>query len=205
MKRFGWMAAAAVLAMAAGPVLVRGAEAVVGQPAPEIDLTNPATEKRLKLSDHRGSYVVLEWFNPQCPFVKKHYLSGNMQALQREYMGKGVVWWTVNSSAPGREGHTTPDQSNAILKEWNASPSIVLLDEDGAVGKRYGAKTTPHLFIINPDGVLIYAGAIDSKRSPDPADIDGAVNYVRQTLDQAMSGRPIDVAQTDSYGCSVKY
>ena len=204
MRQQGWMAAAAMLAVTAGGAAVWSAEAVVGEPAPEIVMNDITGEPRT-LSTHRGSYVVLEWFNPQRPFAEYHYLSGNMQQLQGDYTGKDVIWWTINSSAPSREGHLTSEQASGVLKEWDAAPTAMLLDEDGAVGKRYGAKTTPHLFIINPDGVLIYAGAIDSKRSPDPADIDGAVNYVRQTLDQAMSGRPIEVAQTDSYGCSVKY
>ncbi len=203
MKRLGWMAAAVMLA-AAGFSAWGWSAAPVGQAAPDFTLTD-ITGTAHKLSDHRGSYVVLEWFNPGCPFVRKHYFSDNMQKLQRAYTGKGVVWWTINSSAAGREGHQTPEEAAATMKEWNGSPTAVFLDADGTVGRQFGAKATPHMFVINPDGVLIYAGAIDNRRSPDQADIEGAVNYVQQTLDEAMAGRPIAVAQTDAYGCSVKY
>ena len=186
-----------------GPVAAAwGAE--VGQPAPEFTLTDSTGTSR-SLGDFKGKFIVLEWFNNECPFVRKHYESGNMQRLQAAYTAKGVVWLTVASSAPGKQGYMTPEQAQAVIRARNAHQTALLLDPDGTVGQRYGAKTTPHLFIINPEGVLIYAGAIDDIASVDQADIDRAENYVRRALDEALAGRPVSVAQTRSYGCSVKY
>ena len=178
--------------------------AEVGQPAPAFSLTDSTGTAR-SLADFHGAFVVLEWFNKDCPFVRKHYDSGNMQRLQEAYTAKGVVWLTVVSSAPGKQGYVTPEQANAVIRERGAHQTALLLDPDGAVGRRYGAKTTPHLFIINPEGVLIYAGAIDSIPSTDQADLGGAENYVRQALDEAMTGHPVSIPETPSYGCSVKY
>jgi peroxiredoxin len=180
------------------------AAAVVGESAPPISASDVNGVNRT-LDEFSGKFVVLEWFNPECPFVKKHYESGNMQQLQKAWASKGVAWVTVASSAPGKEGHLTAAQAKDQLARWKAAPTAFILDEDGAIGRRYGAKTTPHIFIINPKGTVIYAGAIDDKPSADPADIDGAVNYVDETLVKAMAGEPAAVSSTKPYGCSVKY
>jgi peroxiredoxin len=199
-----WMiAAGAAAALVAGGASVQ-AEAKVGKPAPAFSATD--TEDRTRsLDEFKGQFVVLEWFNDECPFVRKHYDSSNMQRLQTEWTERGVVWLTVASSAPGKQGYRTPEQARAIVMKREAAPTALLLDPDGTVGKRYGAKTTPHLFIINPEGRVIYAGAIDDRPSPDPADLQGATNYVNQALQEATAGQPVSVAETQSYGCSVKY
>ena len=176
----------------------------VGQPAPDFTLTD-SNGKEHKLSDFKGKFVVLEWLNHGCPFVVKHYSAGNMQKLQKEFTGKDVVWLSIVSSAPGKQGHMSAEETNAAITEKGAAPTAVLLDESGAVGKLYDAKRTPEMFVVNPEGVLIYAGAIDDKKSPDSADIEGAVNYVKQALDEALAGKPVSIPQTDAYGCSVKY
>ena len=187
-----------------GPATAWAAEAVVGQQAPDFTVTDTNGQARSP-AQVRGQFLVLEWHNHECPFVRKHYGSGNMQRLQQEATGKGVVWWIVNSSAPGKQGYVGAEEANALTRSRQAVPSAVLLDAGGTVGRRYGAKTTPHLFVIDPSGILIYAGAIDGTPSTDPADIPGAVNYVRQALNEAMAGQPVSVPQTTSYGCSVKY
>jgi peroxiredoxin len=175
-----------------------------GEAAPDFTLPN-SKGSQVKLADQKGKYVVLEWFNDGCPYVKKHYGSGNMQKLQEKYTGKGVEWFTILSSAPGKQGHQTPQKINEIMVEWKGKPSQVLLDPMGKVGRLYGAKTTPHMFIINPEGNIIYQGAIDSISSTDPADIPQAQNYVALALDSAMAGKPVATASTTPYGCSVKY
>ncbi len=157
------------------------------------------------LSQYKGKYVVLEWHNRECPYTRKHYESGNMERLQNEWTAKGVVWFTVISSAPGTQGYMTAEQENAYVKQMNAAPTAVLLDPNGQVGHLYGAKTTPHMFIINPQGVLIYDGAIDNRPTPNPADIATSTNYVSQALEEAMAGKPISVPVSRPYGCSVKY
>lgn len=175
-----------------------------GNPAPDFTLTD-SQGKEHKLSDFKGKYVVLEWANPECPFVRKHYDSGNMQKLQKEYTGKGVVWLMIASSAEGKQGHFTAEKWNETLKQENASPTAVLLDADGQVGKLYGAKTSPHMFVINPEGNVVYAGAIDSIKSANKADIEKATNYVSAALDAAMAGKPVETASASPYGCSIKY
>lgn len=175
-----------------------------GKPAPEFTLTD-STGKSHKLSDFKGKFVVLEWLNHGCPFVVKHYGSGNMQKLQKEYTGKDVVWLSIVSSAPGKQGHMTPAETNKAKEESGSAATAVLIDEDGTVGRLYDAKTTPHMFVINPEGTLIYMGAIDSVKSPDPADIAGAKNYVKQALDEALAGKPVSEPVTTAYGCGVKY
>lgn len=180
------------------------AELKNGKPAPNFTLSDSNGQKQ-SLADQKGKYVVLEWVNHGCPYVQKHYNTGNMQALQKDMTAKGVVWFSVASSAPKKEGHLTPEQWNKETEEKGAAPTAILLDVDGKVGKLYGAKTTPHMFVINPDGVLIYQGAIDDKRTADRADVAGAKNYVRAALEEAMAGKPVTVASTQSYGCSVKY
>ena len=176
----------------------------IGQPAPEFTLTDSNGTSH-NLSDFKGKFVVLEWLNHGCPFVQKHYDGGNMQGLQKEYTGKDVVWLSIVSSAPGKQGHMSPEETNKAKEEKGAAPTAVLLDEDGTVGKLYDAKVTPELFVINPEGTLIYAGAIDDKKSVDAADIEGATNYVKQALDEALAGNPVSTPQTEAYGCSVKY
>ena len=176
----------------------------IGAPAPDFTATD-LQGKTQHLSDFKGKYVVLEWHNQGCPFVKKHYDSGNMQKLQKDLTAQGVVWLTVISSAPGKQGFVTPQEETKYLTEKQAAPSDVLLDPDGALGHLYGAKTTPHMFVIDERGVLVYAGAIDDKPSTDSADINGATNYVRAAYQEAKSGKPVSVTATAPYGCSVKY
>lgn len=176
----------------------------IGDPAPDFILTD-INGKSESLSAYKGKYVVLEWTNYQCPFVKKHYKSGNMQALQKEFTAKGVEWLSICSSAKGKEGNLPAAQWKKESAEKKSGASAILLDESGTVGKLYGAKSTPHMFIVNPSGVLIYQGAIDNKPSTDPADNKTATNYVRQALQEAMAGKTVSVPQTESYGCSVKY
>jgi peroxiredoxin len=176
----------------------------IGQPAPEFTLTDSNGQSH-NLSDFKGKFVVLEWLNHGCPFVQKHYDGGNMQGLQKEYTGKDVVWLSIASSAPGKQGNMSPEETNKTKEEKDAAPTAVLIDADGTVGKLYDAKVTPELFVINPEGTLIYAGAIDDKKSVDAADVAGATNYVKQALDEAMAGNPVSTPQTEAYGCGVKY
>jgi peroxiredoxin len=208
MTRIALIAAvAALVAAAAGADTSTGdpkAAATLDQKAPDFSLTG-IDGKTYRLSDFKGKYVVLEWNNLDCPFVKKHYGSGAMQALQKQYVEKGVIWLTICSSAAGKQGYYEPDQLKTMTAERKLSSTAYLRDADGAVGHAYGARTTPHMFVINPEGVLIYAGAIDDKPSTDPDDIKGAMNYVRASLDEAMTGESIAVKSTASYGCSVKY
>ncbi len=158
-----------------------------------------------KLSDFKDKTVVLEWFNNGCPYVEKHYGSGNMQSLQKTYTEKGVVWLTVASSKKGTEGHLDKAGAVAIAKERKSVQTAILLDEDGKVGKLYGAQTTPHMFVINPKGVLVYQGAIDSNSSSKKSTIKEATNYVVAALDSVAAGKPVTTASTQPYGCSVKY
>jgi peroxiredoxin len=176
----------------------------VGDPAPDFTATD-TNGKVHKLSEYRGKFVVLEWTNRDCPYTQKQYNSGNMQRLQREWTGKGVIWLTIISSAPGKQGYLTSPEENAHLKDVNAAPTAVLLDPTGAVGQLYDAKTTPHMFIINSQGTLIYNGAIDDRPTTDLADVNGAKNYVSVSLQEAMSGKPVSNPTTRPYGCSVKY
>ena len=179
-------------------------EAKVGSAAPEFSLKD-VNGKTHSLADYKGKFVVLEWFNEGCPFVKKHYTSGNMQKLQKEYTGKDVVWLSINSSAEGKEGHMTPESAEKTITDWKMDSTKVLLDSDGKVGRMYGAKTTPHMFVIDKSGKLVYQGAIDSKPTANVADLATAENYVRVALDSSMAGKPVATATTKPYGCSVKY
>jgi peroxiredoxin len=176
----------------------------VGQEAPDFTLQD-AAGKTVKLSDYRGRHVVLEWTNPGCPYVRKHYDSGNMPATQKEATGKGVVWLSINSTEKGSYEYMAPARLVAWQQERQSQPTAVLVDEDGVAGKAYGARTTPHLYIVDPRGRLIYAGGIDSIPSSDPGDIKKAVNYVRQGLGEALAGKPLSAPVTRPYGCSVKY
>src|SRR6266436_1458258 len=176
----------------------------VGSAAP--DFSSPdANGKTQSLSQYKGKYVVLEWFNPECPFVKKHYGSDNMQKLQSEYTGKGVVWLTIDSNAPGTEGNITPEEAQKITASWKTYQTALLLDPEGKAGRSYGAKNTPNMVIINPEGKIAYEGAIDSKATPNPADIPTSTNYVKAALDQSLAGKSVSTPQTKPYGCSVKY
>ena len=175
-----------------------------GQEAPEFTLTDSKGTSH-KLSDFRGKLVVLEWLNHECPFVKKHYSGGDMQKLQKEYTAKGVVWLSIISSAPGKQGHRTGPQAEADTADKKAAPTAVLLDPSGEVGKKYDAKTTPEMFVLDKEGKVLYAGAIDSIKSTDSADVAKAENHVRAALDAALAGKPVPTPQTKPYGCSVKY
>jgi peroxiredoxin len=176
----------------------------IGQSAPEFTLTDSNGQSH-NLSDFKGKFVVLEWLNHGCPFVQKHYDGGNMQGLQKEYTGKDVVWLSIASSAPGKQGHMSPEETNKAKEEKGSAATAILIDEDGTVGKLYDAKVTPELYVINPEGTLVYMGAIDDKKSVDAADVAGAKNYVKQALDEALAGNPVSEPATEAYGCSVKY
>jgi hypothetical protein len=176
----------------------------VGDHAPLFAM-NDTLGRLQKLADNRGRWVVLEWHNQGCPYVRKHYDSGNMQRLQRNWTARGVGWLTIISSGPGLQGHVTAAEANAYTAQRKAAPTATILDPSGDLGHRYDAMTTPHMFVINPRGVLIYNGAIDDKPSTEQADIVGAVNYVSNALAEAMAGKPVTVATSRPYGCSVKY
>jgi peroxiredoxin len=188
--------AATALAHAAGPL--------VGQPAPDFTLPDAKGDSHA-LSDYKGKIVVLEWFNDGCPFVKKHYGSGSMQRLQEQARKDGVVWLTIVSSAPGKQGYLEPEQAAAEKEKLGMRSKALLLDPEGKVGRMYEARTTPDMFVINADGVLVYKGAIDDQPTPDPASLKGAKNYVTAALAAVKAGQPVTPAETKSYGCSVKY
>jgi hypothetical protein len=175
-----------------------------GDSAPNFTLTDLSGQKH-SLSDYKGKFVVLEWNNPGCPFVHKHYDSGNMSKLQDAARAKGVVWLTINSSATGQQGDQSTAQIQQFLKSDHANPTAYLRDKDGAVGHLYDAKTTPDMYIINPSGKLVYQGAIDSKPTPDPEDIPKATNYVKVALDESIAGKSVTPATTKPYGCHVEY
>src|SRR5437868_5423948 len=189
------LAATAVLAVDVPPV---------GSSAPDFSLTD-AKGGTHSLLQYKGKYVVLEWFNPECPFVKKHYGSDNMQKLQEEYTGKGIVWLTIDSNAPGTEGNLSPEQAEKITTGWKTRQTALLLDPEGKAGRAYGAKNTPNMVVINPEGKIVYEGAIDSKATPNPADIPNSTNYVKVALDESLEGKPVTTSTTKPYGCSVKY
>ena len=188
----------------AAPVSAAQAAVTPGQVAPEFSLVDIGGKVQ-KLSDYRGKYVVLEWFNSECPFVQKHYESGNMQALQARYTQKGVVWLGINSTSPRHSNYRDPARSQAILKDWKSAPTAFVLDPDGRVGKQYGARTTPHMYVIDPNGTLVYAGGIDDKPSTSQRDIATAKNLVAAALDESLSGKPVGTPSAMPYGCSVKY
>lgn len=176
----------------------------VGQPAPEFTGTDSAGNAH-KLSDFKGKIVVLEWTNPGCPFVVKHYDSGNMQKLQGEATAKDVVWLSINSSAEGKEGNQSADAANTYMKDKGSKATARILDPTGEIGKLYDSKTTPHMFVIDKEGTLVYDGAIDSDDSFKPETIAGATNYVSAALEAVEAGRPVETSKTKPYGCSVKY
>ena len=190
-------------ALAAGMTQAQAATATVGQAAPDFTALD-ALGKTRKLSDFKGKHVVLEWTNPGCPFVVKHY-GGNMQALQKEFTAKGVVWLSINSTAQDAADYLPPSKLMAWKAEKNGSATAVLMDESGKIGQLYSAKTTPHMYIVSPQGVLVYAGAIDSVPSAKTDDIKLATNYIRQGLNEAMNGKAISTPTTRAYGCFIKY
>jgi peroxiredoxin len=181
-----------------------GAALQIGEPAPEFTGIDTRDNSHA-LSDFRGKPVILEWTNHDCPYVRKHYNSGNMQQQQQAATDQGAVWLSIISSAPGKQGHVTPAQADALTVQRNAAPSAVILDEKGDIGRLYGAKTTPHMYIIDADGKLAYMGGIDSIGSSNPADIEKAIQYVPAALTQVMNGEPVASSVTRPYGCSVKY
>ena len=190
--------------MIAGSFTAAFAAPEAGKPALDFTLKDTAG-KEVKLSDYKGKFVVLEWVNFGCPFVKKHYDSHNMQKLQKEFTDKGVVWLSICSSAPGKQGNMCPADAAAAAKALGFSATEYLIDEDGKVGNLYGARTTPEMFVVDPKGDVVYMGAIDDRPSPDPASLEGATNYVKTALTEAMAGKPVTTPVTKSYGCSVKY
>lgn len=174
-----------------------------GQPAPDFTLSDLAG-KTVKLSDLKGRTVVLEWVNPDCPYVQKHYNSANMPGLQKEFAGK-VTWLTINSTREGHSEFKSPQQMQSWMQAKGGAPAATLLDRDSKVGRLYGAVTTPHMYIIDPKGTLVYVGAIDDKRSTRLEDVKTAKNYVRAALGETMAGKAVSTASTTPYGCTVKY
>ncbi len=202
MKNFLLQSVAAFAFAALAPAVC--AAPSVGMDAPDFSVS-AADGKTETLGQHKGKYVVLEWTSPTCPFVLRQYATGNMQKLQAEETAKGVVWLTIDSSAEGKEGYVTAEQATAWIKDKKLACSAFLLDAEGTVGHLYGARATPHLFVIGPDGKLLYSGAIDSIASANPDDLARATNYVRAALEEAMAGKAVTTATTRPYGCSVKY
>lgn len=192
------------LALATGCMAALAGGAAVGQPAPAFSATD-ASGRSVTLADLKGRHVVLEWVNPGCPYVRKHYDTKNMQATQQGAVAKGVVWLAVNSTTSEHGDYLSPQQMSAWMKQQGAAASATLMDEDGKIGRAYGARTTPHLYVIDPAGKLVYAGAIDSKPTSNKADVAGATNHVNQALAESLAGKVVSTASTRAYGCSVKY
>ena len=186
------------------PVTSHAEPAMVGNPAPDFTVQD-SSGKNVSLHEFKGKTVVLEWFNQNCPFVKKFYSKGDMQRFQSTATNQGVVWLTVNSSAEGKSGYLDPKSGTAVRSEMGMNSTALLLDSDGKVGKMYGARTTPHTFVVDPNGTLAYAGAIDNTPSTIADDVPKATNYVMGAIDAIKAGKVIDPASTDPYGCSVKY
>ncbi len=196
----------ALMALALGLLLATSAfaAATVGQMAPDFTVTDMDGNTH-KLSDFKGKFVVLEWLNYGCPFVGKHYNSGNMQAAQKEWTSKGVVWLSVISSAEGQQGYSAPAKAKADYKAKGSNATTVILDPKGTLGKAYGAATTPHMFVIGKDGNVLYNGAMDDKATTDVADVKSSKNYVSAALSEAIAGKPVTMAKSQPYGCNVKY
>jgi peroxiredoxin len=203
-----WLIALAVAVLAfAGPAWGQAGKVpqiAIGEPAPEFSAIDEDDNRR-RLSDFRGSYLVLEWTNRDCPFVKKHYNSDNMQALQNDSRARGVVWLTVSSTAPGHAGYMDGGGAQRFRNRYDAKPTLILLDPDGRMGRQYDVEVTPQIFIIDPDGVLIYMGGVDDKPTIQVADVDQATDYVGEALDEALGGRPVSRPITRNYGCPIKY
>jgi peroxiredoxin len=189
---------------ARGRTAADGPAPEIGKAAPGFRLTD-TTGKTHSLDQYRGKWVVLEWLNHECPYVRKHYGGGAMQALQKKYTAQGVVWLSIVSSAPGKQGHFSNEDANELTKEKSASPNAVLIDAPGTVGRAYDARTTPHMFVINPQGNIVYMGGIDDKNSTRTSDLKTARPHVDLALQEAMAGKPVSVATSQPYGCSVKY
>lgn len=197
-------AARSLLCLAALTATATAHAVNVGQPAPAFEARD-ANGKVVKLADFKGRHVVLEWTNPACPFVQKHYGSRNMQGLQKEAVAQGVVWLTLSSTSPTSGEYLAPKDLAAKYQSWGSGHSAMLMDDDGRIGKAYSARTTPHMYIVDPKGVLVYAGGIDDKRSTDPADVATARNYVRASLGELLAGRAVSTPTSAPYGCSIKY
>ena len=180
------------------------AAAEVGKPAPAFTLQS-CESKPVLLSDFKGKVVVLEWTNNSCPFVVKHYGTGNMQKLQADATAKGVVWLSICSSAPGKQGHAAPADALKACTERNSAATAYLIDESGDTGRAYGAKRTPEMYVINADGIVVYQGAIDDMKSADPADVAKAKNLVAAAIEETLAGKPVSTPKTEAYGCSIKY
>jgi peroxiredoxin len=204
LSRRRFLAATGAAVVAGGAVPAWAATAKVGEPAPAFTGTS-TNGSPVSLADYKGKVVVLEWTNHDCPYVRKHYETGNMQALQREATGQGVVWLTLISSAKGEQGWVTPARADELTTTRKAVPTAVLLDEKGAVGRMYGATNTPHMYVVDRAGRLVYAGAIDDRPTSRRADVQGANNYVRAALDAVAAGQPVKTPVTRAYGCTVKY
>ncbi|OIN87182.1 MAG: thioredoxin family protein [Alphaproteobacteria bacterium CG1_02_46_17] len=206
MKNF-ILAALAALSLSGGAhaeEMKMDAVAEVGKPAPEF-MANDLNGDHVMLSALKGQTVVLEWTNHECPYVQKHYGSGNMQKLQKEAADDGVVWISIVSSAKDKEGYTSPEEAKTIMEQQAALPTHKILDVDGTIGHLFGAKTTPNMFVIDKDGILVYSGAIDDNNSFKPETIEGAKNYVREALASLKAGKPVEMSSTQPYGCGVKY
>lgn len=201
MKKLLFVATLASLSLVAGSA---GATATVGQPAPAFTATD-ASGKTVSLADFKGRTVVLEWVNPGCPFVQKHYNAANMQGTQKEAAAKGVVWLAINSTAADAGDYLPPAEMAKWMQQQKAAATATLMDADGKVGRAYGARTTPHMYIVDPAGKLVYAGGIDDKATANPADIPRATNYVKAALNESLAGKPVSQASTRPYGCSIKY
>jgi peroxiredoxin len=195
---------ALLLALISSVSVVLADVAVPGKASPSFSLPNALGES-VSLGSLQGKTVVLEWFNPECPFVKKFYRGGDMPKLQQEARSQGVVWLTISSSAQGKQGHISATDAASVAQQQNLDPKFLLLDSDGAVGKAFGARTTPHIFVIDPKGVVAYAGAIDSTPSTSSSDISSATNYARAAYQAIAQGKSPSPASTEPYGCSVKY
>ena len=193
-----------LIATAALVALGAQAAATVGQPAPDFTLKD-TNGKTVRLSDFKGKHVVLEWTNPGCPFVLKHYGSQNMQALQQDAKAKDVVWLGISSTAPGHGDYLAPGALAAQYQAWGATPTALLMDVSGKVGRSYGARTTPHMYVIDPKGMLVYAGGIDDKRSANADDVRTAKNFVRAALGESLAGKAVSTPTAPPYGCSIKY
>ena len=193
--------ALAAAALVAGPL---AAEPQIGKAAPNFRLAD-VNGRAVSLADFRGKTVVLEWNNPECPFVRKHYESGNMQRTQAAATAAGIAWLTINSGAPGKQGYMTPAQAKAVTARQNSRRTAYLLDPAGAVGKAYGARTTPHMYVVDQRGTLVYMGGIDDKPTANKADIAAARNHVLAALGELRAGKPVSVPTSRPYGCAVKY
>ena len=200
MKIIQWFAAGLLASSAS----MASASPAIGQPAPNFRATDVAG-KHVSLADFKGKYVVLEWNNPGCPFVRKHYDSGNMQSLQKRYGAENIAWLSVNSTSESSPDYLPPAKLAAWFQQQNAAPTAVLMDAKGEVGRAFGAKVTPHMYVIDANGTLVYAGAIDDKRSTNTADVKTATNYIVAALTDAKSGKPVSKATSQAYGCTIKY